>query len=38
MKRLICFLLGHNVHVTQGLIYPSGYCERCGKFVRMGID
>lgn len=33
-----CTFLGHNVHITEGIIYPAGHCTRCGKYIRIGID
>jgi hypothetical protein len=38
LTRLRCAFFGHEVKVTEGIIYPAGYCTRCGKYVRMGID
>ena len=38
LVKLRCVVIGHNVHVTEGLIWPGGYCVDCGKYIRMGID
>lgn len=37
-RYLLCCIRGHEVHVTEGIIYPAGHCTYCGRYIRIGVD